>query len=39
MTPKEIAAQYNAKVFEKQGAAQESGFVLGESALTRNVWN
>lgn len=39
MTPKEIAAHYNAKVFETPGAAQEDGFVLTESAEPRNVWN
>jgi hypothetical protein len=39
MTPKEIAAQYNAKVFDTPGAAQEAGFVLGETAEPRNVWN
>ena len=39
MTPKEIAAHYNAKVFDTPGAAQEAGFVLGETAHPRNVWN
>ena len=39
MTPKEIAAQYNAKVFDTPGAAQEAGFVLGQTAQPRNVWN
>ena len=39
MTPKEIAAQYNAKVFDTPGAAQEAGFVLTETAQPRNVWN
>ena len=39
MTPKEIAAHYNAKVFDSAGAAQEAGFVLGETAQPRNVWN
>lgn len=39
MTPKEIAAHYNAKVFDTPGAAQEAGFVLGETAQPRNVWN
>jgi hypothetical protein len=39
MTPKEIAAQYNAKVFDTPGAAHEAGFVLGETAEPRNVWN
>jgi hypothetical protein len=39
MTPKEIAAHYNAKVFDAPEAAQAAGFVLGESAAPRNVWN
>ena len=39
MTPKEIATHYNAKVFDTPGAAQEAGFVLGETAQPRNVWN
>ena len=39
MTPKEIAARYDAKVFDTPGAAQEAGFVLSETAQPRNVWN
>jgi len=39
MTPKEIAAHYNAKVFDTPEAAQVAGFVLTESAAPRNVWN
>ena len=39
MTPKEIAAHYDAKVFDTPGAAQEAGFVLTETAQPRNVWN
>jgi len=39
MTPKEIAAHYNAKVFDTPEAAQVAGFVLGETAAPRNVWN
>jgi hypothetical protein len=39
MTPKEIAAQWDAKVFDSPGAAQEAGFVLTETAQPRNVWN
>ena len=39
MTPKEIAVHYNAKVFDTPGAAQEAGFVLGDTAQPRNVWN
>ena len=39
MTPKEIAAHYGAKVFETPEAARVAGFVLGETAAPRNVWN
>jgi hypothetical protein len=39
MTPKEIAAHYQAKVFETPEAAKVAGFVLGETAAPRNVWN
>ena len=39
MTPKEIAAQWDAKVFDSPGAAKEAGFVLTETAQPRNVWN
>ena len=39
MTPKEIAAQYNAKVFDTPGAAENAGFVLTDTAEPRNVWN
>jgi hypothetical protein len=39
MTPKEIAAQYEAKVFETPEAAKVSGFVLTETLAPRNVWN
>jgi len=39
MTPKEIAAHYEARVFDTPGAAQEAGFVLTEAAEPRNVWN
>ena len=39
MTPKEIAARYNAKVFDTPEAAKVAGFVLAESAEPRNVWN
>jgi len=39
MTPKEIAAHYEAKVFDSPEAAQTAGFVLGETATPRNVWN
>jgi hypothetical protein len=39
MTPKEIAAHYEAKVFESPDAARVAGFVLTETAAPRNVWN
>ena len=39
MTPKEIAAQYEAKVFDSPEAAKVAGFVLTETAEPRNVWN
>jgi len=39
MTPKEIAAQYEAKVFDSPDAAKVAGFVLTETMTPRNVWN
>jgi hypothetical protein len=39
MSPKEIAAQYQAKVFDSADAAKLAGFVLTETAEPRNVWN
>jgi hypothetical protein len=39
MTPKEIATQYEAKVFDTPEAAKVAGFVLADSAAPRNVWN
>ena len=39
MTPKEIAAHYEAKVFDTPDAAKVAGFVLTESLAPRNVWN
>ncbi|MCU1267969.1 MAG: hypothetical protein JWM21_4287 [Acidobacteria bacterium] len=39
MTPKEIAAQYEAKVFDSPDAARVAGFVLTETMRPRNVWN
>ena len=39
MTPKEIAAQYEAKVFDAPEAAKVAGFVLTETREPRNVWN
>ena len=39
MTPKEIAAQFEAKVFDTPDAAKVAGFVLTETMAPRNVWN
>ncbi len=39
MTPKEIAAQYDAKVFDAPEAAKVAGFVISETMEPRNVWN
>ena len=39
MTPKQIAAQYEAKVFDTPEAAKVAGFVLTETLAPRNVWN
>jgi hypothetical protein len=39
MTPKEIAAHYEAKVFDTPDAATSAGFSLTESYVPRNVWN
>ena len=39
MSPKEIAAHYDAKVFDTPEAAKVAGFVLTETAQPRNVWN
>ena len=39
MTPKEIATNYGAKVFDTPDAAKAAGFVLTETAAPRNVWN
>jgi hypothetical protein len=39
MTPKELAAHYNAKVFDSTEAAETAGWVLTETLKPRNVWN
>ncbi|HEV7842842.1 MAG TPA: hypothetical protein VGO69_04055 [Pyrinomonadaceae bacterium] len=39
MSPKELAAKYEAKVFETPGAAAEAGFELTETMSPRNTWN
>ncbi len=39
MSPKEIAAHYDAKVFDTSDAAKAAGFVVTETMSPRNVWN
>jgi hypothetical protein len=39
MSPKELAAHYEAKVFDTKEAAEAAGFVLTESHTPRNIWN
>ncbi|MDX6501165.1 MAG: hypothetical protein QOG23_4425 [Blastocatellia bacterium] len=39
MSPKEIAAHYEAKVFDSPAAAESAGFALTETLSPRNVWN
>jgi hypothetical protein len=39
VTPKEIAAHYEAKVFDSPDAAKGAGFLLTETHAPRNVWN
>jgi len=39
MTPKELAAHYNAKVFDSPEAAASAGWALTETMSPRNVWN
>jgi len=39
MSPKEIAAHYEAKVFDSPQAAETAGFALTEKHSPRNVWN
>ncbi len=39
MSPKEIAAHYEAKVFDSPEAAISAGFTLTETLAPRNVWN
>jgi hypothetical protein len=39
MSPKEIAAHYEAKVFDSPEAATSAGFSLTETLQPRNVWN
>ena len=39
MSPKELAAKYEAKVFETPDAATSAGFLLTETMSPRNTWN
>jgi hypothetical protein len=39
MSPKELAAKYEAKVFETPEAATTAGFELTETMSPRNTWN
>ena len=39
MNPKEIAAHYEARVFDAPEAATNAGFTLTETLTPRNVWN
>lgn len=39
MSPKELAARYDAQVFDTPEAAEAAGFVLTETLAPRNVWN
>jgi hypothetical protein len=39
MNTKEVAAHYQAKVFDSKEAASQAGFSLTETLTTRNTWN
>jgi hypothetical protein len=39
MNTKEVAAHYEAKVFDSKDAASAAGFVLTDTLTTRNTWN
>ncbi|HEX8747799.1 MAG TPA: hypothetical protein VF717_11415 [Pyrinomonadaceae bacterium] len=39
MNTKEVAAQYEAKVFDSKEAAAAAGFQLADTLTTRNTWN
>jgi hypothetical protein len=39
MSPKELAAHYEAKVFDTREAAEGAGFMLTETHTPRNIWN
>lgn len=39
MNTKEVAAHYEAKVFDSKEAAAAAGFHLADTLITRNTWN
>jgi hypothetical protein len=39
MNTKEVAAHYDAKVFDSKEAASTAGFEFTETLTTRNTWN
>jgi hypothetical protein len=39
VNPKEIAAHYEARIFDSPEAATSAGFALTEKLSPRNVWN
>ena len=39
MHPKDVAAKFDAKVFDTREAAEAAGFRLGQTMSPRNVWN
>ncbi|HKS28552.1 MAG TPA: hypothetical protein VJS44_12060 [Pyrinomonadaceae bacterium] len=39
MNTKEVAAHYEAKVFDSKEAATAAGFELADTLTTRNTWN
>jgi hypothetical protein len=39
MSPKELAARYEAKTFDTKEAAEAAGFVVTETHTPRNTWN
>jgi hypothetical protein len=39
MNLKELAAHYEAKIFETREAAESAGYVLTETMSPRNTWN
>jgi hypothetical protein len=39
MNTKEVAAHYEAKVFDSKEAASAAGFELADTMTTRNTWN